>query len=314
MGSPEMLFLSDDAIAGALDYPGLVAELDLAFQDLAQEQAVIHARQRSRVGDARLNTMGGIWKRRGVAAVKCYTSVAGQFSFLVTLFDTHENRPLAVLAGAELTKYRTAAQTALLANKLVTQPLNKLALFGAGFQGRAQLEAIISVLQCEEIAVVDPYVSIGWCEEFAKSTGIRTHLSAAEAAVRGAGLVVTATRSAMPVLDGSWLDDRAVVVAIGTSTAAGRELDDVTMDRASSIVVEWKPQSLQEAGELVLWSRREECTGKIVDLTELYSADAMWPRDGIVVVKSVGTGLSDVVAAWLAFDRLDKKHPSEVSP
>ena len=78
MGSPEMLFLSDDAIAGALDYPGLVAELDLAFQDLAQEQAVIHARQRSRVGDARLNTMGGIWKRRGVAAVNRPNSPAAR--------------------------------------------------------------------------------------------------------------------------------------------------------------------------------------------------------------------------------------------
>lgn len=306
-----MLYITDEAVAAALDYASVAAELDCAYRDLAAGRAAIHPRQRTRVGAVRLNTMGALWDARGVAGVKAYTAVDGAFHFVVTLFDSRLNRTLAVLAGAELTRLRTAAQTALVATKIVSTPVKKVALFGAGFQGRAQAEALAALMKFEEIAVVDPNVSPQWCTSFSKQTGIHVYPASPERAARGAQLVVTATKSSTPVFDGAWLDDNAAVVAIGTSTAAGRELDDAVMDRARAIIVEWKPQSLEEAGELVLWSNLESGRGKVVDLAQLYAADAAWPScsRGITVFKSVGTGLADVAAAWLAYQRVFANAP-----
>lgn len=306
-----MPFISDDTVAQVLDYVGVAAELEKAYRDLARGLLVIHPRDRTSMRGVRLSTMGAVWETRGVAAIKAYTAVAGEFNFLVTLFDTRQNRTLACIAGGELTKFRTAAQTALIASKVLRSPLRKVALFGAGLQGRAQAAALASLFTFQELSVVDPNGSRTWCAEFGESTGIDTHMAGAREALRDAQLVVTATRSGEPLFPGDWLEDGQVVVAIGTSTPSGRELDDVALDKARSIIVEWKPQSLLEAGEIAQWSGREASKEKISDLASLFQAGAAWPdpEDGVVIFKSVGTGLADLAAARLAHARVvDGRH------
>ena len=64
-------------------------------------------------------------------------------------------------------------------------------------------------------------------------------------------MIVTATRSKVPLFDGSRVKRGASVIAVGASLPTGSELDDTTLGRASRVIVEWKPQSLVEAGEVV---------------------------------------------------------------
>ena len=303
-------FFDDNMIAKALDYSGVAAELNQAFTDLAIGGACIHSRQRSECDGTRLSTMGAIWTARGIAAVKVYPTVLGGFSFIVNLFDINSNQPLALLAGNELTRLRTAAQTLLIASKVVPKSAHKLALFGAGVQGRAQAQALCTHFHFDEIAVVDPDGDDAWCSRIALQTGSRVRLCSPEAAVTHADIVVTATRSSIPVFSGTWLKPNALVVAIGTSSPKGRELDDVTLERATRIIVEWKPQSLMEAGEIVLWAPSDPSErSKIVDFPQLYRGEVEWPtgQTGITVLKSVGTGLADAACAHLAYLRLAGK-------
>lgn len=304
-------FISDADIARLLDYPSVVDVLDQAYQDFGAGRASVHPRTRSECADARLSTMGGIWTSRRVAAVKVYPTLAGRFSFLVNLFDLDTNTALAVLEGNELTRFRTAAQTALIARKVVPASASKLALFGAGMQGRAQADALCGVFRFQEIAVFDPLCDEDWCRDLARRTGASVHACSAEEAVRGADVVVTATRSTEPVFLGHWLKPRAFVAAIGISSPKGRELDDATLDRASHVIVEWSPQSLQEAGDIVLWNASKATKlDKTLDLPTLYGGRAPWPSSGscITVFKSVGTGLADTACAYLAYQR---SHASE---
>lgn len=297
-------YLDDTTISGLLDYQRVVAILDESFADLAAGKAEIHPRQRTDSGNLRLSTMGALWNARQVGGVKVYPTVSGQFSFLITLFDLERNRPIAVLDGAEITKFRTAGLTALIASRSAIQQVKKLALFGAGFQGRAQAQALCESFQFDEICVVDPLADDAWCSRLALQTGSVVKRCSPEAATVDADIVVTATRSQTPVFDGHWLKPGAFVSAMGISAPKGRELDDVTLSRASRIIVEWKPQSLREAGELVLWKTDNalECE-KIVDLPELYRQSEPWrgSETDIIVAKSVGVGLSDVACAYLAF-------------
>ena len=126
-------------------------------------------------------------------------------------------------------------------------------------------------------------------------------MAATEKGVRGAGNVVTATRSSRPVFDGAWLSPGAFVSAVGASMPQDRELDDATMSRAARIIVEWKPRCLAEAGEIALWPGHANAYN-IVDLPELFRDAQSWRTDdhGITVFKSVGVGLSDVAVAHLA--------------
>lgn len=68
--------------------------------------------------------------------------------------------------------------------------------------------------------------------------------------------------------------------ANGISQPNGRELDDETLVRAGRGHVEWKPQSLIVAGELVFGTARGAVVGALI-------AD-----------------LADVDAAWLAMERI----------
>lgn len=302
-----MPHFSDQQVRDLLDYDHVIDALDMAFKDLASGAAVIHPRQRTDAGAARLNTMGAVWSAKGVAGVKAYPTVAGSFSFLIALFDVAANQPLATFDGAELTRLRTAAITALVASKAAAPRPRKMALFGAGVQGRGQLEALLQVFQFEEIAVVDPAASPSWCAAISTRAGCPVQLCSAKDAVSDADIVVTATRSAEPVFDGTWLKRGAFVSAIGTSTAKGRELDNHTMDRANRVIVEWLPQSLVEAGELVLWDSASK--DKITELSQHYRGELPWRQapDDIVVFKSVGVGLADVACAYAAFSRASQR-------
>ncbi|MES2947350.1 MAG: ornithine cyclodeaminase family protein [Pseudomonadota bacterium] len=309
------IYLDDATISGLLDYPRVVAILNESFADLAAGKAEIHARQRTDSGNLRLSTMGALWNARQVGGVKVYPTVSGQFSFLLILFDLQNNRPIAVLDGAEITKFRTAGLTALIASRSATQRVKKLALFGAGFQGRAQAQALCENFKFDEICVVDPLADDAWCSRLAAQTGSRVNRCSPQVATVDADIVVTATRSQIPVFDGNWLKPGAFVSAVGISAPKGRELDDATLSRANRIIVEWKPQSLREAGELVLWQTDNALEReKIMDLPELYRQSEPWrgSEEDIIVAKSVGVGLSDVACAYLAFTRSQKMQETQV--
>ncbi|MFI8615785.1 ornithine cyclodeaminase family protein [Acidovorax sp. NPDC077693] len=304
-------FISDRQVAEALDFASVATVLGEAFASLAAGGAAVHQRQRTDCRDLRLSTMGAVWAERGVAGVKVYPTVRGQFSFSIVLFDVVTNQPLAVLDGNEITRLRTAAITALVASKAGPLRPRKLAVFGAGLQGRAQAEALSGWFDFGEIALVDPAGDPAWAQTLAVQAGCPAAFTTPEAAVRGADIVVTATRSATPVFDGAWLAPGAFVAAMGISAPKGRELDDTTMDRAGRIVLEWLPQSLAEAGEVVLW-RGRTASAPLVDLPQLYAGGAPWRPEapGITVFKSVGIGLADVAVAQLAVSRILQRAPA----
>src|SRR5207244_8756814 len=52
-----------------------------------------------------------------------------------------------------------------------------------------------------------------------------------------------------PVLDGRWLDEGTHLSGVGSNAPSKRELDGVSFQR-SRIVVDFKDQALQEAGDL----------------------------------------------------------------
>lgn len=301
--------LQDADLKAALDYDGVEAVLQEVFEDLAHGRAQALARTRIDCGPVKLSAMGGIWLARNVAGIKSYPTVNGGFGFLVNLFDLASNVPLAVIPGTELTRFRTAALARLAARSACVGAPTVVCLFGFGAIGRSIAAALDEALPIREIRVVDPGLRPGQLEE--AQPAFRAQLMPSDAAgVRGASLVVTATRSKTPVFDGTLVSPGTTVVAMGTSLPTGSELDDALLSRAAQVVVEWKPQSLVEAGEVVLGLRsgalRQE---RIVDLPQVYRREAAWRNaaDDIVVFKSVGIGLADVAAAWLAQSRLAER-------
>jgi ornithine cyclodeaminase len=243
--------------------------------------------------------MGALWESRGVAAYKTYTSFNGQFDFLVNLFDLARQQHHVMPAG-EITRARTAAMTAWVARRITRLGARKMALFGLGVQGRTHLEALQETIRFSEIGVVDTADVSQACEMFSARYGIAVRQVSAQQAVAGADLVVTVTRSKQPLFDGAWLQRGASVCAVGTSLPTGTEIDQVSRARSDRVIVEWKPQSLVEAGEIVIGLADKSLdVSQISDLPELLGSPEPWRRspEEIILFKAVGVGLSDLVAA-----------------
>lgn len=290
---------SDEDVARSVGWHDVLQDLPQAFESLRSGDAAIQARQRIDCGSWKLSGMGALWESRGVAAYKTYTSQGGQFDFLVNLFDLARQQHHVMPAG-EITRARTAAMTAWVARRITRLGARKMALFGLGIQGRTHLEALQETIRFSEIAVVDTADVSQACEMFSARYGIAVRQVPAQEAVAGADLVVTVTRSKQPLFDGAWLQRGAAVCAVGTSLPNGTEIDQVSRARSDRVIVEWKPQSLVEAGEIVIGLADKSLdVSQISDLPELLGSPEPWRRspEEIILFKAVGVGLSDLVAA-----------------
>ena len=111
------------------------------------------------------------------------------------------------------------------------------------------------------------------------------------------------------MFDGAGLAPGAFVAAVGSTLPDGAELDRETIRRAESIVVEWRPQSLPEAGDLLLADAQGALDrDRVIEVAEAL-ADPSRARRGpqsIVVFESVGIALEDVAVAAAVWRRLQQ--------
>ncbi len=132
----------------------------------------------------------------------------------------------------------------------------------------------------------------------------------AAAALDGADIVVTASRSRTPLFRGEQVAPGTFIAAVGSSLPDTRELDDATLARASLVAVDWMPQTTVEAGDIVLADPAALPPSKLVELADLVTGRAQGRREAaeVTIYKTVGVGLQDIAVAGLAWQLLN---PSE---
>jgi ornithine cyclodeaminase len=285
-----MRHFTDADVDRVLDGAPIEETLRRAFIALAEGRAAQQARVRTDAGGVKLSTLGGVIPELGVAGAKVYTTIGGRFSFLVALFSTHTGAPLATFEANALTKWRTAGVSLVAARAAARTHPRAITVFGTGVQGRSHADAFSRAWPDAQLRVVDRHASARQVAD----------------AIGGADIVVTATRSSVPLFDGALVQDGTFVAAVGSSKPDARELDDRLLGRAARVIVEWREQALREAGDLLLAPGPLRERLDIVDLGDVLASKAPGrnsPGD-IVVFKSVGVGIEDVAVAGLAFERL----------
>ena len=131
-----------------------------------------------------------------------------------------------------------------------------------------------------------------------------TAYGSAADAVAGAGIVVTATSSAEPVLHRDWLAPGAHVNAVGACVPQARELDTETM-AAAAVFTDSRESAASEAGDYVL-ARAAGAIGPDhirAEIGEVLAGTAPGRADEaeITVFESLGLAVEDLAAAALAY-------------
>jgi thiomorpholine-carboxylate dehydrogenase len=210
---------------------------------------------------------------------------------MVLLFSTATGEPLAVMDGRLVTEMRTAAVSAAVTRRLASPDSRVLALLGSGVQAKAHLEALRTVREFDEVRVWSR--TPDHARRFADEHGARA--MDAEAAVRGADVVVTATNAQEPVLEGAWLKPGAHVNAVGSPRPNWRELDDDAMHNC--LIVDSREAVLKESGDVILSKATI-----YAEAGEIFAGTKPGPVSETTVFKSVGLAVEDIAAAKLVFD------------
>ncbi len=262
-------------------------------------------RVRTAAGTSMLSTMGAVLPASGISGVKVYTTTQGRFRFVIVLFSTADGAPLAVIEADEMTGFRTAAVTAVATDLLARRDAATLSVIGTGVQARAHVPALCGVRRFSEILVAGVENQSDFAAEAERMTGIPARAVGIDEAVTSADVLLTATRSRVPLFNGELLREGAFVAAIGASKADVRELDDTSVKRAAAVVVEWKEQAREEAGDLVMCKSGVFDWNDVLELGDVAGGTARYERKpaDIVVYKGVGVGLEDVALAGLVYER-----------
>ena len=304
-----MQHITDDMIDAAVSPADAQRVLLDAFRSFGQHKASMQERIRTEANGVKLSTLGAVIPELGVAGAKVYTTIQGQFTFVIVLFSSEDGRALATFDAGAITRLRTAACSLIAARHLARPQSRRMALFGAGVQGKTHALQMAQAYALDEIRVCDPYAPAQLADELARQCQTRVRLCSADEAVDGADIVVTASRSTTPLFSGDQLAPGCFVAAIGSSLPHTRELDDRALSRAALIAVEWRVQTLREAGDLVLAAPGLIDPARLVELGDLVTGTAPGRQNDqdITMYKSVGVGLEDVALAGLAWQSLQTR-------
>jgi ornithine cyclodeaminase len=226
----------------------------------------------------------------------------------VIAFEADTGRPLALLEGSSLTATRTGAGSGAAIDLLARPDSRIVAIFGAGAQGRTQLEAACSVRRIDTAWIFDPDPdkAKAFAKEMAGQGPIPLGLkpaSVSKEAVAEADIICTATTSVTPVFEDKDLKPGAHISSIGSYTPEMVEVPAETVRRAK-VIVDSRSACLEEAGDLIQPMRAglfDEShihaeLGEIV----LGRKPGRQSDDEITYFKSVGIAVQDAMAAQLA--------------
>ncbi|AOJ96520.1 ornithine cyclodeaminase [Burkholderia multivorans] len=304
------LFLSDADVAALADWPSAVAALTRAYAT-PLSAAAVPPRSMAR-GD-------GIWLRSLTAVsssgqhMGCKLIAASPrarcASYLISLFDQQTMALSALIDGNRVTGLRTAATAAVAVNLLAPSRPLRVAVIGSGFEARGALDCLLAVRDVAQATVFSPTPAsrTRFADSFRDVLEVAVADDAASA-VRDADVVICATRSRdeTPVLRGAWLPVGATVVSLGSTLPEQREVDEETLRRAACIVADVADEVAHDTGDGLAAARvGVDLTSRLVPLSAL-AAGTVVPRhnaDDIVVYKSVGSALQDVVIAEMLYAR-----------
>ena len=300
------MYISEQEVRAVLTYDALIPAIRQALIDYSAGLVEQPARMILRAGNA--DGVKNGWFAvmpviagdvMGVKTVTFYpgNAEAGLHTHMamIELLRRETGEPLAVLDGRLITEMRTAAVSAVafagLSPLHFETPPTSLGILGSGVQAYAHIEALRLVWpELNDIRI--------WSRTKENAELLAAKTSARATTIEnaaGCDVVLTVTSSPVPVLQGRMLAEHALVLAVGATGSALRELDDETM-LTSFVVAESRSCVERESGDVRFSGAKVQA-----EIGEILAGTARIPRLDRVLFKSVGMAIEDLTAARLVW-------------
>lgn len=320
-----MLILTADEVRRALPMKEAIEAMKSAYASLSDGKAEVPLRTRLSVPahdalslfmPAYVQTPSG--EALAVKAISLFPANPSRglayIQATVLVFDASTGRAIALLEGSSLTAIRTGAASGAAVDLLARKDSTVVAIFGAGTQGRTQLEAACTARKINRVFIYDPDLNKArtFANEMAGRAPIPKEVHVAmnpKEAVQEADILCTATTSSTPVFADRDLKAGTHISAVGSYTPDMQEVPAETVQRAK-VVVDSRAASLEEAGDLI-----QPIRAGLFDAAHIHAElgeivlgrkAGRQSEEEITYFKSVGIAVQDTVAAQRALENARK--------
>ena len=303
------LFLKDEDVHQCVSMDDMLEAIESMQRHYGRGEAYNLTRRKIIGSGGMLGVMGGGMFHQGLLGVKTFTVAKESYSFQVSLYEADTGKLLSYIQANRLGQLRTGATTGVAVKYLANQKPATVGIIGTGGQAPTQLEAVCKVRDVEKVKVYsrNPDRREAFARSAAESLRIEVKPTAtSQEAVQDSDIVICIAANTSPVVEGVWLGPGTTVIGAGPTSWREQEVDDVTFQRAGKIFVDSTEQATLEAGDmasavdrgLLQWSQILELRYAVAGMVQ-----GRDDEDQIVYAKLMGTGVADVAAAKLAYDR-----------
>lgn len=230
-------------------------------------------------------------------------------SGLMLLFKQETGELAGILLDeGHLTNVRTAAAGAAAAKYLAPKIVHRIGVFGAGIQGRLQLQYLKPLIACREAMVwgIDEDECLRYKNDMeAEGFRMQVSLDPGEIAAR-CNLIVTATPSKKPLLTVDQIRKGTHITAMGSDTPEKIELDPLILAKADIVVGDSLTQCESRGEIFKALSAGAITKDKPVELGNVISGKA--PRrtsdDQITIADLTGVAIQDIQVSVAVFKTL----------
>ncbi|MBV9123544.1 MAG: ornithine cyclodeaminase family protein [Planctomycetes bacterium] len=300
-----VLMLTEEDVRQLLTMEMALEAVENVLRNQALDEAQNVPRSRVQAESAMLHVLSASARTLGFMGFKAYATsrLKKTDTFHLSLYDGKTGSLLAVMQADFLGQMRTGAASGVATEYMARPDAAEVGLFGCGKQARTQLLAVCQVRKITRVQVYSLHEEHR--RRFARemSDQCQTEVEPVprpEMAAEDKDIVITATTSREPVLNGHWIAEGTHLNVVGSNFLNKAEIDAVAVRRCQSIVVDSKDQARLEAGDFV--QALEEGSIHWADVHELgqvivgrYTGRAH-PQD-VTLFKSLGIALEDVAVA-----------------
>jgi alanine dehydrogenase len=313
----QTVYVREEQVKELLPLPEAVEAVETAFRDKAEGHALMPPKLIVPLPNGDFRAMPAYLPKQNVAGVKVVNSHPNNrkkglptVMAILVMLEPETGFPLAVIEATYLTALRTAAVGALATRTLARPNSRKLAVLGAGTQGRFQLLSHkLALPNLEQVSIWSLDEDLAWQVKQDLEPQLEVEIKVCpdpKSAVQDADVIVTTTPSRKPLVQSEWVSEGVHFTCIGADAPGKQELDPAILWRAR-VFLDDMAQGM-ESGEVNVPLQKgllkpEDIIGELGEVL-IGKKDGRTSDDEITVFSSTGLAIQDIACGAVVLRKL----------